>query len=168
MAREKSKRLPPPTAIPPLRTAVGCLPLYDITLATQWAWLPDDSVRISCCWSWLGLLWSWSSGFLGHCLLRLLLHHCRRNTAIAVVQHHRGDNLRHHLLQLIQELPCLVSVLLYLTEFLLPDASQLGALQQVLVDEANKLNARRSGFKALANFPDVVALEQGLDDGRAR
>ena len=46
-----------------------------------------------------------------------------------------------------------------------PDARQLGTFQHFLVDDVNEVDACLGGLQALAVAYDVVALEEGFDDG---
>ena len=83
-----------------------------------------------------------------------------------------GDDLLHyfghHLLQLVEELAGVVFVGLNVAQLLLPLAGELGALEEVLLYDADEGYACGRGFEAFAHLADVLSLEEGLDDGGAR
>ena len=78
-----------------------------------------------------------------------------------------SDDLRHLFLQLANELGGLIFVGFDVAQLLLPDACQLGALEQILVDEVDELDARGRSHEALALLSYIMALEERLDDGGA-
>ena len=90
--------------------------------------------------------------FFGHLFLWLLFLNRHRHTSVAGIEHHLGDDLGDHLLQLLQKLTRLVLMLLDLTKFLLPNTRQLSTFEEVFVDEADELNARRRRLQAFAGF----------------
>ena len=70
--------------------------------------------------------------FLSGCFFLQILIGSDGHAAVAAVGHHLADNLRHLLLQRVDELSGVVFLMLDVAQLLLPDAGQLAALQQFL------------------------------------
>ena len=77
------------------------------------------------------------------------------------------DYLAHLGLEFFDELLGVVLLMLDVAQLLLPDACELTTLQELLPDQVDEFDARGGGNQALALALDVVALEEGLDDGGA-
>ena len=97
--------------------------------------------------------------------MRLLL--CERDATVGGVGHHLLDDIGDLLFQLVDKLCGIVLLVLDVTQFLFPDTCQLTALQQLLADEVDELDARRGGDESFAFAFDIAALEECLDDARS-
>ena len=58
--------------------------------------------------------------------------------------------------------------MLYVAQLLLPDAGQLARLQQIFVDDVDKVETRRRGYEILALATYIAPLEQRLYDAGTR
>ena len=112
-------------------------------------------------------LGSWRCGLLLGLFLQVVVG-CYGYAAVAVV----GQHLVHYccdlLLQLVDELPCVVFLVLNVAQLFLPDARQFAAFKQLFLDYSDEFDARRRGNYALAFAPYVVSFEQSFDDVRPR
>ena len=77
------------------------------------------------------------------------------------------DHVRDHLLQLADKLRRAVLPLLYEAQAVLPNARQLHAFEQILLNQSNQLYARRRGDERFALLADILPLEERLDNGGA-
>ena len=84
--------------------------------------------------------------------------------AVAVVAQYVIDNLRYLLLQLADELGGVVFLVLYVAEFLLPDAGEFAAFEQFFVYGVYEFYTRRGGYEVLSLTLYVMTLEESLDD----
>ena len=82
---------------------------------------------------------------------------------VTVVAQHIVHDVGDLLLQFVYKHGGIIFLMLDVTQLFLPDARQLTALEQLLVNGVDKLYARGSGYKVFAFAPDVVAFEQRLD-----
>ena len=89
------------------------------------------------------------------------------HVAVAVVGQHVVHDFGDLLFQFVDKQHRVVGLSLDVAQFLLPDARQFAAFEQFFVDGVDEFDARGRGQQILAFAPDVVALEQRLDDARA-
>ena len=71
-------------------------------------------------------------------------------------------NLR---LQFVDKLLGIVFLVLYVAQLLFPDTCQFAALQQFLANQVDQFDACRCGNQTFTLSLDIVAFEEGLDDG---
>ena len=86
------------------------------------------------------------------------------DAAVAGVAHDVVDNLGDLLFEFADELLGVVGAVFDVAELLLPDARELAALEELLADESDELDAGGCGDEPFALATDVVALEECLDD----
>lgn len=77
------------------------------------------------------------------------------------------DQLADHLLEFVDELVGIVFMGLYFAQAFFPLAGELGGFEEVVLDGGDEVDAGIGGDEALAFLADIVALEEGLDDGGA-
>ena len=75
--------------------------------------------------------------------------------------------LADHLFEFVDELVGVVLVGLDLAQAFLPLAGEFGRFEELVLDGGNEVEAGVGGDEGLAFFGDVVALEEGFDDGGA-
>ena len=81
---------------------------------------------------------------------------------VTVVAQHIVHDVGDLLLQFVYKHGGIIFLMLDVTQLFLPDARQLTALEQLLVNGVDKLYARGGGHKVLAFSTYVTTLEQGL------
>ena len=85
---------------------------------------------------------------------------------MAVVGEYLPHNFAYHLFQFADKLRRAVFAAINLAQLPLPASCQLGAFQQLLMNQVYQLYARRCGVERLALLADIVAAKERFDDRR--
>ena len=87
---------------------------------------------------------------------------------VTVVAQHIVHDVGDLLLQFVYKHGRIIFLMLYVAQLFLPDARQLTALEQLLVNCVDKLYARGGGHEVLAFSTDITTLKQRLYNSSTR
>ena len=98
-----------------------------------------------------------------HFFLQVLLReHC--HSAVCGVGKHITHNLGDLCLQFLYKLRCVIFLMLYVAQFLLPYTREFATFQQFLAYQVYQFNARRSSNKVFPLSLDIMPFEESFNN----